>query len=337
MLLRSPTCILLILFSIISPLLTQAAESTASVDSARTDMQTYRVSDTLEYVFEKPGKFDFIKNIPSSFAAHGKTYTQKKNYPVLGAILASTAFFVSVDPQFITNSRSLAKDLHIQDHGYSTNVSPIPKLDLYFPGDLGTSLYFIGDGFTDLTIDASFLTYGLVKNDNRALQTASQITEGLAVVGLYVQIMKHSFCRESPGRSSARGGVWRLFHNPKDTFTDVPKYDAMPSGHLASSMLTLTVIADNYPEYKFIRPLGYSLMSVLAFQMMNNGVHWMSDYPMGLFIGYDVAKHVTQKGRTIHVLSAPGTSRKQSFFERMDIAPAQFENDGYGVRSSFTF
>lgn len=138
-------------------------------------------------------------------------------------------------------------------------------------------------------------------------------------------------------RSSARGGVWRLFHNPKDTFTDVPKYDAMPSGHLASSMLTLTVIADNYPEYKFIRPLGYSLMSVLAFQMMNNGVHWMSDYPMGLFIGYDVAKHVTQKGRTIHVLSAPGTSRKQSFFERMDIAPAQFENDGYGVRSSFTF
>jgi len=50
-------------------------------------------------------------------------------------------------------------------------------------------------------------------------------------------------------------------------------------------------------EYKFIKPLGYSLMTILAFQMLNNGVHWASDYPLALAMGYSLGMLATSQGR----------------------------------------
>ncbi len=38
-------------------------------------------------------------------------------------------------------------------------------------------------------------------------------------------------------------------------------------------------------------------MVPLMFQMVNNGVHWWSDYPLGLFIGYTVGKVVAGRWR----------------------------------------
>ena len=63
--------------------------------------------------------------------------------------------------------------------------------------------------------------------------------------------------------------------------------------------MTLTVISENYPEYKFIKPLGITLCSLLGYQMMNNGVHWVSDYPLGIAIGYSLGKLAVNRGRTV--------------------------------------
>ena len=63
-------------------------------------------------------------------------------------------------------------------------------------------------------------------------------------------------------------------------------------------MATVTVIAENYPEYHFIRPVGYGLMGVLGYAMLNNGVHWASDYPLGIALGYGFAKIAVRNGRT---------------------------------------
>ena len=62
-------------------------------------------------------------------------------------------------------------------------------------------------------------------------------------------------------------------------------------------MSTVTVIANNYPEYTFVRPVGYSLMGVLGYQMLNNGVHWASDYPLAIALGYGFGKIAVRKGR----------------------------------------
>jgi hypothetical protein len=73
-------------------------------------------------------------------------------------------------------------------------------------------------------------------------------------------------------------------------------------------MATFTVVALNYPEHTFIRPIGYATMGVLSFAMVNNGVHWASDYPLALAIGGVVGKVVVDRGRTIvHAARPSGT------------------------------
>ncbi len=46
------------------------------------------------------------------------------------------------------------------------------------------------------------------------------------------------------------------------------------------------MIAENYPDTKWIRPVGYTLTTLVGLGMLFNGIHWVSDYPLGLFIGY---------------------------------------------------
>jgi hypothetical protein len=72
-------------------------------------------------------------------------------------------------------------------------------------------------------------------------------------------------------------------------------YDAIPSGHVATFMATITVIATNYPEVKWIKPIGYKLMGIMAFETMSSKVHWVSDYPLGLFMGYVVGKTAARR------------------------------------------
>lgn len=309
------------------------------VDSlAVANSQVYRISKDRALIFAKPGVFDFVKNAPGDLKAHAKSYIQRKNLPTLGAIALSTLFFVAVDQHIVDSANRFGKDVGISDRQYSLNLSPIPKVNVFFPSDLGTAMYFIGDGFTHLTIDVSFLVYGLAAKDNRALQTASQILEGLVVTSACVQILKHTTGRESPNRATCPGGVWRVFPNQIETVKNVPKYDAFPSGHLANFMSTMTIIAENYPEHKFIRPVGYTLMVLLTFQMLNNGVHWMSDYPLALFIGYDVAKHIVKKGRTVHNLSTASENlNNKNWLDSVDLSMAVFNNYGVGIQLNYRF
>jgi hypothetical protein len=60
-------------------------------------------------------------------------------------------------------------------------------------------------------------------------------------------------------------------------------------------MATITVIATNYPEIKWIKPVGYSLLGVMAFNMVSSKVHWVSDYPLALLIGYVIGKNAAER------------------------------------------
>jgi membrane-associated phospholipid phosphatase len=92
-------------------------------------------------------------------------------------------------------------------------------------------------------------------------------------------------------------GAWRPFANLGDYAKNTPKYDAFPSGHLATAMATVTVIAANYPDNPWVKRVGYSLMGACAFSMMNDGVHWASDYPLALLIGGTVGRMAAERGR----------------------------------------
>ena len=199
------------------------------------------------------------------------------------------------------------------------------------PSDLGTSLYFIGDGAVDIGLAAGFLTYGYFNENNRALQTASQLCEGMLTVGITVQILKHATGRTSP-RPTNNVDQWTPFPNLKAYQKNVPHYDAFPSGHLATTMMTFTVITTNYPEYRFIRPLGCTLMGLLSFQMLNNGVHWISDYPLALYIGYSFGKIASNRDKKKEMGKTASPSAGS-----WSIAPFLNDADDIGIGMTYTF
>jgi len=73
----------------------------------------------------------------------------------------------------------------------------------------------------------------------------------------------------------------------------------MPSGHMATMMGTVTVLTLNYPEKKWIKPVGYGIMGLIGFAMMNNDVHWASDYPLAIGVGYVTAQATVRLNRWI--------------------------------------
>jgi hypothetical protein len=144
----------------------------------------------------------------------------------------------------------------------------------------------IGDGTTQFALAGSFGAYGLVFKDQKALRTGSQIVQAVLASGAVIQVLKHITGRESPFVRTTPLGVWKILPNQIDYHRRVPQFDAYPSGHICTSLATVIVIAENYPDIKWIRPVGYTFTTLVGLGMLSNGIHWVSDYPLGLFIGY---------------------------------------------------
>jgi membrane-associated phospholipid phosphatase len=266
------------------------------------------------YEYQRPGTFDFILNVPNSFSSFSSNIFKNGNTLKNLLIGLSTALFIVVDQPVYDQISKWGRKWEIGNRDNTKTLIKIGKFPIFRgPTDLGSALYFIGDGWAHLGIITSFLTTGLINNDNRALQTASQIAQGMLTVGTTTQILKHLTGRETPDRASQDGGIWRFFPNQINYHKEVPKYDAYPSGHVATAMMTLTVIANNYEEYTWIRPVGYSLIALLSFQMINNGVHWLSDYPLALGIGYLFGKLSVNNGRK-KLFSEHNENEKLSLF-----------------------
>ena len=150
--------------------------------------------------------------------------------------------------------------------------------------------------------------------------------------------MKHITGRESPYVSTVPGGVWRFFPNQIEYANKVPHFDAYPSGHLATAMATVTVIAENYPEYRYIKPLGYSLMGLLSFAMVNNGVHWVSDYPLALALGYTFGKIAVVKGRSKVIKKTTPEYEDDGIYEgKLEFSPVFYGANTLGIGMRLRF
>jgi hypothetical protein len=255
-------------------------------------------ANELQYI--KPQKYDFFNNIPDDMSKMYDISIDENNYMNWGIITASTLILIHYDEQLIKKAEKLGKSLGIPPDGDTkmnrvVSIGPFPIIQT--TSSEGAFLYMIGDGATHLSITAGMFTYGMLYDNNKALSVSSQLLEGLIDVALVTQTIKHITGRESPYKSDTGSGEWRWFPNQKKYHQDVPKYDAFPSGHLATTMMTVTVLSENYPDNIYIKPVGYVAMGLLSFQMMNNGVHWASDYPLAIAIGYTFGKIVSTRER----------------------------------------
>lgn len=258
------------------------------------------------YHYDRPRPLRFLPNAARDLAAYPRETFRRPNWLAIAAVAGSTAVLIPFDQPILDASQQFGRFIRLEPTSRQTKLVGVPLrygngkeigLEINVPTTLNGAMYFIGDGWTHLSLAAGFWTYGLVGRDNRASQVSSQIMEAVIASGVVVQVLKRTTGRQSPFVADVPGGRWRPFPN-QITYTEhVPQYDAYPSGHLTTALATLTVIADNYSEYRYIRPVGYSLLGLLSYAMLNNGVHWISDYPLAIALGYGFGKLAVVRGR----------------------------------------
>ncbi len=276
------------------------AANTCAEESSQS-LKLYQVKPSITYGYTHPRPFEFLENVPEDLKFYVKDTFTKENLPAIAAVTALTLILLPNDQKLLEKAQELGRDNNISQKDNTKTFWSIGKIPLYRgPTDTGSWLYYIGDGYTHLTIGAAFFTYGKLGGDERALRTSYALFEGITCAAITTQLIKHVTGRESPDGSTEAGGVWRFFPNQIKYAKHVSHYDAYPSGHLATATLTLTVISQNYPEYNYIvLPVGVTLLALVQLQMMNNGVHWASDYPLGFAIGYSFAKIAVRNNRVV--------------------------------------
>lgn len=261
-----------------------------------------------------PKWYDMISNLPGDWLRYSDQTFRTENIPVFIGIAASTtALIITDDVTWDKSRRWFWGSQSVQDWSHAGE--------------------WIGDGRPQFGLAGAFALYGWVGGDRRALRTGSELVEGILACGGVVQLLKHVTGRQSPYVSSEPRGEWVFFPNQVDYANHVPFYDAFPSGHLSTAIATLTIVAENYPECWWIRPIGYPAMAWLAMSMVNTGIHWYSDYPLAISMGYVFGKLVAHPPE---VALAKSTSENDTPPPSLSMSPG-ITRRGPGLEFALTF
>lgn len=263
------------------------------------------------YHYKKRDFWPMIMGLPGDLEEFYRRSMLEESRPWLWAVVASTALGIYYDQDILDEAVRLAQRWGLPQKDKTKTMINIAGLPIGFPTDVSSGLYFIGDGMIHGGIMVGFLGGGYYARSLRAYQTGIQMIQGLALTAFATQVLKHITGRESPFTTETPGGVWRFFPDQIAYHKNVPKYDAYPSGHMATTMVTTTILAGNYPEYSTaIWSVGSVAMLGLGFGMLNNGVHWFGDYPLSLAMGYVFGRIAVDEGREVKSSSETGVLPK---------------------------
>ncbi|WP_420287199.1 phosphatase PAP2 family protein [Flavobacterium psychrophilum] len=273
--------------------------------------QEYEFSDGTTRTYSKPKLLEIVTKAPKDFLNTNIDFVAKDHAWYLAGALASTLVLLPIDQQITDQSRAWSERNGLSESNRYGKLGPLENK----PENIGAAFYLLGNGTTVVLLGAGFATYGLLKNNYRAQATASSLIESLLVSGVFVQSLKRITGRESPFIAMQKGhpgGEWNPFPSFPAYAKDTPNYDAMPSGHLTTIMSGLTIIITNYPDYKWLKPVCYTAMAGLCFQMVQSQVHWASDYPMAIFMGYFIGKTIA-KNRFKETKKAETSQKKYTY------------------------
>jgi PAP2 superfamily len=299
---------ILFLFLFVNLQLQSFAQVSDSLSKKTILTQEYQFSNGVSRSYPKPKLLEVFTKAPKDFLNTAKDFVAKDHAWYLGGAIASTALLVPVDQQIIDKSRAWANNNGFSPDNIYGKFGPLQNI----PQNPGAGIYLLGNGTTVILLSAGFATFGLLKNDYRAKATASGLLESLLVSGVYVQSIKRITGRESPFiaiQNGNSGGDWNPFPSFSAYAKNTPNYDAVPSGHLTTIMSALTIIITNYPDYKWLKPVCYTAMAGLCFQMVQSQVHWASDYPLAILMGYFIGKNIA-RNRFKETKNTDGTEKK---------------------------
>ena len=259
------------------------------------NFQEYKVENGKNYLYGKPRLFDFVTYLPKDFVGTIKDCGKKENIIALSGAAIATVVLLSYDQQALYESRKLGEKIGLKE---SVTDSKIGDISVMVPSDITTSIYLTGSKMTPLVLGVGFAAYGLINNDYRSMHTASGLVESLIVTGVFSQTFKRISGRQEPHKAletGNKGGKWSPFPG-LDAYEDDPtSYSSFSSGHIMTATAALYVITENYPEYKWIKPLGFTVIALLGFQMAQSNLHWYSDYPLSLVMGYIIGKNIANR------------------------------------------
>lgn len=268
---------------------------------AETKIETPTETPVQEFTETQPEKIPLlsvITELPNTGLKSLEFGFSRKSAPYWVLIASSTAILYHYDEDIYADIQSKGRKWGI---GNQDNTHPLFKIGPWpvrFPTDAGSAMYFLGDGITHFTIAGSLIGYGYLADNNKAYNTGLQIVHGMAISTFFSQMIKRATGRESPYVKTGDRGHWHNFPSFSEYGSNTPKYDAMPSGHIMTATVVFTVLIDNYPDQAYwLRPAEITWLTLLGFQMVNNGVHWASDYPLGIAIGYVCGKMAAQLGK----------------------------------------
>ena len=257
-----------------------------------------------EHLYARPKPFSFLTNLPADVWDITKSPFEKNGWKGFLAVAASTAILIHYDQPILDGAIQMGKNIHWQPQNDYKVVLSIKKsggnIKLFVvPQNINSAFYNLGEGWIGVAIGGGFWLQGKIANNYRSLQTASDMLESFLSAAVITQAIKRATGRESPFERTTPGGRWRPFPSFKDFANNTSNYDAFPSGHLTTLMTSITILADNYPENKWIKPIGYTLMGLTGFAMMNTEVHWAGDYPLALALGYLNGKIITGRHKKL--------------------------------------
>ncbi|MFA3782419.1 phosphatase PAP2 family protein [Melioribacteraceae bacterium 4301-Me] len=287
----------------------QVNENISTFDSLQISKQKKIKDEEIkenDYEYKMPTWHEMITNLPDDWVAYTRETFQTDKIPLYLAVSASTALLILTDNKTYEYGRKL----------FHTNNF------IHKASDIFTA---IGDGRTQFGLAIGFAGYGLLFNNAKAVRVGSQIVEAVLASGAVVQVLKHITGRQSPESRTSPRGIWRLFPNQIQYHKHVSAYDAFPSGHLTTTLATVFVIAENYPNIWWIKPLGFTVSGLLAIGMVNRGIHWYSDYPLAIVFGYTFGKLIVNRDNEI----IKGT-------KTLTFLPTII-NKGYGIKLAYVF
>jgi hypothetical protein len=259
-----------------------------------------------------PRWHSMFTQLPTDFARFGNLTVSAQSVPTIASLGLLTISLMETDHHSYRSTRRLYKE------------------SIAFR-DFSDYAVAIGDGRLHAGIVAAFAGYGLIADDSRALRTASQTVEAFLATGIAVQLLKRISGRESPICATRNSGRWKFMPQPDTYQKHQASYYAYPSGHISTAMATLTVLADNYPGQTWIKPVGYTMIGALGVGLVAKGMHWYSDLPLGLALGYVFGKTVTHPDTSdISEISNDGGVK-------VSVTPSFDLQGGSGVRLAVNF
>ncbi|MCW3117556.1 MAG: phosphoesterase PA-phosphatase related protein [Chitinophagaceae bacterium] len=243
--------------------------------------------NTWDLFFTKPCTVGFMRYLPEDMWQIAKAPFQKKNLAWLSVTAAGTLILIPFDQRITDAVKKVSSRVCLHpDTKYGILLKMGQTKIVKYPRNINSGLYQLGEGGTSMLLAGGLWIYGKATSDYRALQSASDLAETFIIMGVTTQLLKRSFGRQSPFMATTAGGHWHPFPSFKNYQENTSDYDAFPSGHLATMMATVTVLSTNYPEKQWIKPIGYALMVLTGWAMINTDVHWIADYPLSLALGY---------------------------------------------------